>query len=261
MRNPQAQSSPQGAGPSDKPPMSFGNTEGLESLAPMDRMTADPAVLMHGEDGPMIQDPLPGMSDRDRFGVKGLFGTLKGPFPDQAALITGIDINSLGFDLSTPEKLSEMIWSPFDDTPARPAILPHKIPDCYQVHNVAPVEQKLPNFSDETLMMMFYMNPGDVQQMIAAEELRNRNWRFHKKLGVWLTKDEMMQPVQVGQGVERGYYIVFDHKAWVRERVSHRPLYHQVNRTRQLTYIQREMLLNYHDLETVPPSQNGPPMG
>lgn len=211
--------------PADKPPMSFGQAEGMEPFAPMDRLTANPSVLMHGEDGPMIQDPLPGMSDRDRFGLKGLFGILKGPYPDQAALITGIDINSLGLDLNSNERLSEMVWSPFDDAPARPAVLPHKIPECYQVHNVAPVEAKLSNFSDETLMMMFYNNPQDVQQMIAAEELRNRNWRYHKKLMLWLTKDEMMNPVQVGNGVERGYYIVFDPKQWVRERVSSKSHY------------------------------------
>lgn len=55
------------------------------------------------EAGPISQDPLPGMSDRDRYGLKGLIEMLKGPFPDQAALITGVDIAALGFDLNTTE--------------------------------------------------------------------------------------------------------------------------------------------------------------
>lgn len=51
-----------------------------------------------------IQDPLPGMSDKDRFGLKGLIGMLKGPFPDQATLITGMDITELGLgELGSPE--------------------------------------------------------------------------------------------------------------------------------------------------------------
>jgi CCR4-NOT transcription complex subunit 2 len=45
------------------------------------------------------------------------------------------------------------------------------LPDCYQVLNVQPIENKLSNFSDETLMFMFYSNPQDIQQMIAAQEL------------------------------------------------------------------------------------------
>jgi CCR4-NOT transcription complex subunit 2 len=55
--------------------------------------------------------------------------------------------------------------------PARPDIPQYTIPDCYQVHNVQPIENKLSNFSDETLMFMFYNNPQDIQQMIAAQEL------------------------------------------------------------------------------------------
>ncbi|KAL5348353.1 transcriptional regulator [Pseudogymnoascus australis] len=186
---------------------------------------ADPA----DEAGPISQDPLPGMSDRDRYGLKGLIEMLKGPYPDQAALITGVDIAALGFDLNTTERLSETIWSPWDDVPARPDIPQHTIPDCYQVHNVQPIENKLSNFSDETLMFMFYNNPQDIQQMIAAQELTNRNWRYHKKLSMWLTKDDMMQPQLLGNGTERGYYVFFDPKLWSRER--------------------REMLLSYIDLE------------
>lgn len=68
-------------------------------------------------------------------------------------------------------RLSEMIWSPWDDALARPDIPKYTLPECYQVHNVQPIENKLSNFSDETLMFMFYSNPQDIQQMIAAQEL------------------------------------------------------------------------------------------
>jgi hypothetical protein len=43
------------------------------------------------------------MSEKDRFSLKGLLTILKGPFADQNALMSGIDITSLGFDLNTTE--------------------------------------------------------------------------------------------------------------------------------------------------------------
>lgn len=64
-----------------------------------------------------------------------------------------------------------MIWSPFDDTPPRPRIPNHTLPDCYQVHNVRELSTKLDSFADETIFAMFYDNPRDIQQMEAAHEL------------------------------------------------------------------------------------------
>lgn len=61
----------------------------------------EPAPAEEGR--PMVQDPLPGMNERDRYGLKGLFGTLKGPFADQGALVTGVDVTTLGLDLNTTE--------------------------------------------------------------------------------------------------------------------------------------------------------------
>ncbi len=52
---------------------------------------------------PEVEDPLAGMNDKDRFGLKGLLAMLKGPYPDQAALASGIDITTLGFDLNSTE--------------------------------------------------------------------------------------------------------------------------------------------------------------
>lgn len=58
---------------------------------------------MPEEPAPEIEDPLQGMSEKDRFGLKGLLAILKGPYADQAALASGIDITSLGFDLNSSE--------------------------------------------------------------------------------------------------------------------------------------------------------------
>jgi CCR4-NOT transcription complex subunit 2 len=47
----------------------------------------------------------------------------------------------------------------------------------------------------------------------------NRNWRWHKKLQIWLTKDEMMVPQALSPSHERGYYVVWDTTVWHKERV------------------------------------------
>jgi CCR4-NOT transcription complex subunit 2 len=68
-------------------------------------------------------------------------------------------------------KISTQQYSLFDDQPPRPAIPSFRLPDCYNVTNVTPVETKIGNFSEDTLFYVFYANPGDVTQHLAAQEL------------------------------------------------------------------------------------------
>lgn len=49
-----------------------------------------------------VQDPLPGMSEMDRWGLKG-FSVMMNNFPDYAALISGTDMANFGFDLNSNE--------------------------------------------------------------------------------------------------------------------------------------------------------------
>lgn len=37
-----------------------------------------------------------------------------------------------------------------------------------------------------------------------------RQWRYHKELSVWLTKDPGVDPIEKGPNYERGTYIIFD---------------------------------------------------
>ncbi len=57
-----------------------------------------------------------------------------------------------------------------------------------------PTGQQVTGFSDETLFFMFYSSPRDALQEVAAQELWNRNWRFHKTLRMWITKETGMVP-------------------------------------------------------------------
>ncbi|KAJ2979439.1 hypothetical protein NQ176_g3250 [Zarea fungicola] len=176
-------------------------------------------------------DPLAGMPDADKWGLKGL-RTLMNNYPDYHALVVGMDPNSLGLDLQSPEPISTQVYSLFDDNLPKPTVKGSKfrLPDCYNVTNVQPIETKTPSFNEETLFWIFYSCPADIKQQMAAQELHTRNWRWHRKLQIWLTKDEQMAPQILGPNHERGYYIVWDANHWQRER--------------------REITLHYSDLET-----------
>lgn len=54
------------------------------------------------ESGVEVQDPLPGLNENDRWGLKG-FSMLMNNYPDYAALITGTEMSSFGFDLNSTE--------------------------------------------------------------------------------------------------------------------------------------------------------------
>jgi CCR4-NOT transcription complex subunit 2 len=75
-------------------------------------------------------------------------------------------------DLLTCHRLiSTSVYSLFSDEPPRPAIPKFRLPECYQVNNVQPIENKIGSFNEETLMWIFYSCPGDRKQQLAAIEL------------------------------------------------------------------------------------------
>ncbi|KAL2159017.1 hypothetical protein VTH06DRAFT_3048 [Thermothelomyces fergusii] len=181
-----------------------------------------------------VQDPLEGMAPIDKWGLKGL-RTLMNNFPDYNALTCGLDPASLGVDMRSTDLLSAKVYSLYEDAPPRSPVPKFRLPDCYQVKNVQPIEAKISSFNEETLMWIFYSCPRDVKQQMAAIELNNRNWRWHKKMQMWLTKDDVMVPQSLGPTHERGYYIVWDTANWRKER--------------------RELVLHYADLDTTPTAQ------
>ncbi|KAH6607483.1 hypothetical protein Trco_003796 [Trichoderma cornu-damae] len=185
------------------------------------------------KDGQTVEvvDPLAGMAAVDKWGIKGL-RTLMNNYSDYQAMIVGIDPSTVGLDLSSPELISTQSYSLLDDAPPKPTVSGSKfrLPECYSVTNVQPIESKIQNFNEETLFWIFYSCPMDVKQQMAAVELHSRNWRWHKKMQIWLTKDEHMNPQILSPNHERGYYIVWDTAGWRKDR--------------------REFTLHYGDLDT-----------
>ncbi|GJN80800.1 hypothetical protein PLIIFM63780_004330 [Purpureocillium lilacinum] len=178
-----------------------------------------------------VADPLAGMPAVDKWGIKGL-RSLMNNYSDYHAMVVGMDPGSLGLDMTSPELISTQAYSLFDDHPPRPTVDAGKfrLPDCYSVTNVQPIETKIQSFNEETLFWIFYSCPADIKQQMAAVELHSRNWRWHKKLAIWLTKDEHMTPQILSPNHERGYYVVWDATTWRRDR--------------------RELTLHYGDLDT-----------
>lgn len=43
-------------------------------------------------------------------------------------------------------------------------------------------------YNEDLLFWMFYSNPNDRMQMLAAEELFQRNWKFHKEEKIWISR-------------------------------------------------------------------------
>jgi CCR4-NOT transcription complex subunit 2 len=73
--------------------------------------------------------------------------------------------------LKLPRNISNQVYSLWDNEPPTPAVPRFALPECYTVGNVAALETKINNFNDEALIFMFYSNPGDIQQQMAALEL------------------------------------------------------------------------------------------
>lgn len=57
------------------------------------------------ESSPEVIDPLAGMAEVDKWGIKGL-RTMMNNYPDYRAMIVGIDPNTFGLDMSSPECVS-----------------------------------------------------------------------------------------------------------------------------------------------------------
>ncbi|TPX30926.1 hypothetical protein SmJEL517_g05617 [Synchytrium microbalum] len=146
-----------------------------------------------------------------RFGVLGLLDVIRMTDRDLNMLALGQDVTSLGLSLSSADNLYSTFMSPFSETPSLGAEPQFHLPPCYNLPQPPPPSiSKISSFSDETLFYVFYALPRDAAQEAAAQELYNRNWRYHKEFRLWLTKEPGSEVLQKGAGFERGIYVFFD---------------------------------------------------
>lgn len=151
----------------------------------------------------------------DSYGLKPLASVLRTENGERSPMILDTDVTLLGLNLNDPnERISRTFASPWVEASKHCVVTDFSLPECYTVRSAVPQQQKLQNLTEETLFYIFYTMPRDAMQEAAAVELTNRNWRYHKELKLWLTKDPMSDPVQQTAQAESGIYVFFDPISW-----------------------------------------------
>lgn len=168
-------------------------------------------------DGRVTNIP-PGMVT-DQFGMIGLLTFIRAAEtdPGMVHLALGSDLTTLGLNLNSPENLYPKFASPWASAPCRPQDIDFHVPSEYltNIHirdKLAAI--KLPRYGEDLLFYLYYMNGGDVLQLLAAVELFNRDWRYHKEERVWITRAPGMEPTMKTNTYERGTYYFFDCINW-----------------------------------------------
>ncbi|OCT50839.1 NOT2 family protein [Cladophialophora carrionii] len=184
-----------------------------------------------------------GMTEKEKFGMKGYVAEQDNASPAMRSLMRGVDLSTLGINMGSQEPLLQSYpgpWAEPNAAPLRPLDSEYTIPDCYTVKKIAPLSTRITGFVDETLFFIFYTMPRDYIQMLVAQELVARKWRYHMREKQWLTRDDASpSPVLLDDKVsEQGYYIWWDTKLWKK--------------------VRRIYTLRYEDLEEQPSMGNRP---
>ncbi|XP_046715949.1 CCR4-NOT transcription complex subunit 2 isoform X1 [Silurus meridionalis] len=155
----------------------------------------------------------------DQFGMIGLLAFIRAAEtdPGMVHLALGSDLTTLGLNLNSPENLYPKFASPWASAPCRPQDIDFHVPSEYltNIHirdKLAAI--KLARYGEDLLFYLYYMNGGDLLQLLAAVELFNRDWRYHKEERVWITRAPGMEPTLKTNTYERGTYYFFDCLNW-----------------------------------------------
>nr|CAG4640862.1 EOG090X06CC [Eulimnadia texana] len=155
----------------------------------------------------------------DQFGMAGLLTFIRVAETDSnlVSLALGSDLTTLGLNLNSPEPLYTNFGGPWADNPCRPQDIDFHVPPEYQINAVireklAPL--KLSRYQEDLLFYLFYTYVGDVIQIMAATELYNRDWRFHKEERIWITRATGYPMNEKTATFERGTYFCFDPHHW-----------------------------------------------
>ncbi|RYG51673.1 hypothetical protein EON66_10515, partial [archaeon] len=120
----------------------------------------------------------------DSYGLIGLLSVVRTPDPNFGTLALGTELTSLAPFLNVPEPLHTWFAHPWSETPV--TLEPNfKLPACYKIQQPALKTGHFSKFDVGTLLYIFYGMPRDVLQAYAAQELYNREWRYHKERKLW----------------------------------------------------------------------------
>ena len=124
---------------------------------------------------------------------------------DTMTFTLGSDLSTTGLALGSAEPLLPSFASPWarDPTALEPT---YSLPASYRQPQPALKTGHLNKFEVTTLMYIFYSMPKDLLQSYAAQELCQREWKYHKDLKLWFKKE----PQAPGAPV----YTYFDVTSW-----------------------------------------------
>uniref|UniRef100_A0A3Q2QGW8 CCR4-NOT transcription complex subunit 2 n=1 Tax=Fundulus heteroclitus TaxID=8078 RepID=A0A3Q2QGW8_FUNHE len=158
----------------------------------------------------------------DQFGMVGLLTFIRAAEtdPGMVHLALGSDLTTLGLNLNSPENLYPKFASPWASAPCRPQDIGKTVAlisltkNCFSNRKLFLAAIKLARYGEDLLFYLYYMNGGDLLQILAAGELFNRDWRYHKEERVWITRAPGMEPTLKTNTYERGTYYFFDCLNW-----------------------------------------------
>jgi len=165
----------------------------------------------------------------DQFGMVGLltFIRVADTDPNLVSLALGFDLTALGLNLNATDSLYPTFAGPWGEGPVRAEDVEYPVPQEYNISDqirhghefVSSIREKLAplkmnRYKDELLFYLFYTYTGDVLQILAAAELYNRDWRYHKEEKIWITRAPGVTAVEKGSNFERGTYYFFDPISW-----------------------------------------------
>ena len=68
------------------------------------------------------------------------------------------------------------------------------------------VDKMIGKFSESTLFFIFYYQQGTYNQILAAEELKKKNWSYNTKFQTWFRDSEVVDKSTVHRPVEKLYF-------------------------------------------------------
>jgi CCR4-NOT transcription complex subunit 2 len=83
----------------------------------------------------------------------------------------------------------------------------------------------------------------------------NRNWRYHKELRLWITKETGTTPSQKVQGGEQGQYTFWDPENWCKERKEMTVLYADLEEKNVPAFANAPTLVPANQSQNVPQQQ------
>jgi CCR4-NOT transcription complex subunit 2 len=145
-----------------------------------------------------------------KYGLLGLLDVIKMTNRDLSTLALGCDLTTFGLNLNSTDSLYSTFTSPFaaQSVSAEPN---YTTPACYRMHPPTLKGDHSSKFQVESLFYMFYAMPKDLMQAMAAQELYQREWRYHGEQRLWLKARSQQELMQSNSNVQ---YMYFDVNAW-----------------------------------------------